>query len=247
MTGGGAFDASLAPGFYCGCGKEPYSVGGMNRVAVILSGCGVYDGAEIHESVLTLLALDRAGASYQCFAPDVDHAHVIDHRDGSEMPEKRNVLREAARIARGKIRPLSEAKPGDFDAVVLPGGFGAAKNLCSFAFDGENMEVLPELADFLRASQRAGLALGFACISPAIAAKLFGGQGLSFTIGNDAGTAKTLSQWGGSHQEREVTDIVVDESLRIATTPAYMYDARIADVAAGIEKWVQAVLRLAKQ
>lgn len=109
------------------------------------------------------------------------------------------------------------------------------------------MEVLPELADFLRESQRAGLALGFACISPAIAAKLFGGQGLNFTIGNDADTAKALSKWGGSHHEREVTDVVVDESLRIATTPAYMYDARVADVAAGIEKWAQEVLRLAQQ
>lgn len=217
----------------------------MKRAAVILSGCGVYDGAEIHESVFTLLALDKAGASYQCFAPDMEQAHVVDHLEGKEMDESRNVLREAARIARGKIRPLSEAKVEDYDVVLLPGGFGAAKNLCNFAFDAENLEVLPELVAFLKAAHEAGLGLGFSCIAPAIAAKVFGAEGLRFTIGNDTGTANVLSKWGGQHLNQAVDEALVDESLRVVTTPAYMYgEASISEVCAGIEKWVQATLEL---
>ncbi|MDQ8202342.1 isoprenoid biosynthesis glyoxalase ElbB [Pelagicoccus sp. SDUM812003] len=217
----------------------------MKRAAVILSGCGVFDGAEIHESVLSLLALDKAGASYQCFAPDVEQAHVVNHLTGEEMEESRNVLVEAARIARGKVKPLSEAKVEDFDLVMLPGGFGAAKNLCNFAFDAENLEALPELVEFLKSAHGKGLPIGFACIAPAIAARAFGSEGLAFTIGDDAGTAEALSKWGAAHQDRSVTEIVVDEKLKIVTTPAYMFgEARISDVASGLESWVKATLAL---
>ena len=103
------------------------------NILVILSGCGVYDGAEIHESVLTLLALARHGASVTIAAPNKDQMHVINHATGDVMSESRNVMVEAARIARGQITDLSEIQSGDYDAVFIPGGFGAAKNLCTFA------------------------------------------------------------------------------------------------------------------
>ncbi|EDY84349.1 DJ-1/PfpI family [Verrucomicrobiia bacterium DG1235] len=194
---------------------------------------------------MSLLALDRAAVSYQCFAPDVRQAHVVNHLTGEEMGESRNVMVEAARIARGNLKPLSEAKVDEFDLVLLPGGFGAAKNLCNFAFDAENLEALPELVEFLKAAHAAGLPIGFACIAPAIAARVFGEEGLSFTIGDDAGTASALSKWGARHEARSVTEVVVDEKLKIVTTPAYMFgDARISEVAAGLENWVKATVAL---
>lgn len=218
----------------------------MKRVAVILSGCGVYDGAEIREAVFTLLALDRVEAKVQCFAPDIEQAHVVNHLTGEPMKPGRNVLQESARIARGDIKPLAEIELSEFDAVLLPGGFGAAKNLCNFAYEGADMEVIPELASLLKSAHEAGKVLGFACIAPAIAAKVFGEDGVRFTIGNDEDTAETLSSFGGEHCDKEVTEIVVDEKLRIVTTPAYMYgDARLSDVYAGIENWVKAVIAMA--
>jgi enhancing lycopene biosynthesis protein 2 len=218
----------------------------MKKVAVLLSGCGVYDGAEIHESVLTLLALDEAGASVQCAAPDVRQHHVINHRTGEEAPgESRNVLVEAARIARGKIVPLSELDVESLDAIILPGGFGAAKNLCTFALEGTSATVQPEVADVLRRAHAAGKVLGFLCIAPAIAANLFGPRGVRFTIGNDPATARALSSWGGTHCDCPVTEAVTDPERRIVTSPGYMYDARISEVNAGIRRFVHAVLSLA--
>lgn len=215
----------------------------MPRIAVILSGCGVFDGAEIHESVLTLLALDQANAQYQCFAPDMEQRHVIDHRSGKPVEgQSRNVLEESARIARGDILPLDELNVEAFDGIVLPGGFGAAKNLCSFAIDGADMAVDASLADKLTAAQRQGKALAFACIAPAIAAKLFGPDGLRFTIGNDADTAKTLESFGGKHVDCPVDDIVTDDKLNIITSPAYMLAKRIGEAHAGITKLVNALL-----
>ena len=162
----------------------------MKRVVLILSGCGVYDGAEIHESVLTLLALDKAGAEVTTAAPDVDQFHVVNHQTGKVMEgESRSVLQESARIARGPVKRVADLKVEDYDAAVLPGGFGAAKNLCSFAVDGADCCVESSVADFLRRFHRAGHPIGFACISPAIAARIFGGDGVQLTIGNDADTA----------------------------------------------------------
>lgn len=215
----------------------------MKKLAVILSGCGVFDGAEIHESVLTLLAIDQAGAEYQCAAPDIDQTHVIDHLAGSPAKgETRNVLRESARIARGEIKALKEIDPNEFDAIVLPGGFGAAKNLCNFAFDAENLAVDEGLADFLNRARELGKPIGFACIAPAVAARLFGPSGLRFTIGTDPGTAQALAQWGGEHVDCAVDDIVIDESLNIVTTPAYMLAQRISEAHAGIAKMIDALL-----
>ena len=218
----------------------------MKKFAVILSGCGVFDGAEIHESVLALLAIDQAGARYQCAAPDIAQAHVIDHLAGAPTEgESRNVLRESARIARGEIIPLAELDPSAFDAIVLPGGFGAAKNLCNFAFDADNLDVEGELAVFLNRARELGKPIGFACIAPAIAAKLFGPGGLKFTIGNDAGTAQALAQWGGQHVDCPVDDIVIDETHNVVTTPAYMLAQRISEAHAGISKMIAALLERA--
>lgn len=217
----------------------------MKKVAVILSGCGVFDGAEIHESVLVLLALDRANAQIVCAAPDMPQAHVINHFTGKPANESRNVLVESARIARGKITPLSQLKVKDVDAVILPGGFGAAKNLCTFALAGEKFDIDKDVAQILQEIHRAGKPIGFVCIAPAIAAKLFGGEKVEFTIGNDPGTAKALQTSGAQHVPCTVYNVVVDRRLKIATTPAYMLAQRITEAEAGINKLVQAVLEMA--
>ena len=196
--------------------------------------------------MLTLLALDEAGAEVQCAAPDMPKHHVVNHLTGSPVEgEPRNVLVEAARIARGNIVPLSEIDATAFDAIILPGGFGAAKNLCSFAFEGAAATVQSEVEAVLRKAHAAGKVLGFLCIAPAIAARLFGGDGVRFTIGTDAPTAAALSSWGGTHCDCAVDGLVVDESLRIVSSPAYMLGTRISDVNTGIRRFVRAVLELA--
>ncbi|PAW76657.1 MAG: isoprenoid biosynthesis protein ElbB [Verrucomicrobia bacterium Tous-C9LFEB] len=218
----------------------------MKKIAVILSGCGVYDGAEIHESVLVLLALDRAGAQAVCAAPDCEQLHVINHASGEPVSaEKRFVLIESARIARGQIQAVRKLDVDAIDAVILPGGFGAAKNISNFAVKGEQATVNKEVAEFLISAQQAGKPIGFACIAPAIAAQLFGSQGVHFTIGNDATTAQALQKWGGQHINCAVDNIIVDTKLKIVTTPAYMLAGRITEAEAGINKMVAEVLKLA--
>ncbi len=218
----------------------------MKKVAVILSGCGVFDGAEIHESVLVLLALDRANAQVTCTAPDVSQHHVVNHLTQKPVPsESRNVLVESARIARGRITPLDQIKANEFDAVILPGGFGAAKNLCNFALAGENFEVNAEVARVLQEFHKAGKPIGFVCIAPAIGAKLFGPEKLEFTIGTDMGTAKALQGGGAQHVSCSVYNVVIDRKLKVVTTPAYMLAQRITEAEAGINKLVQAVLEMA--
>ena len=218
----------------------------MKRVAVLLSGCGVFDGAEIHESVLVLLALDRANARIICTAPDMPQRQVVNHVTKQVVPsETRNVLVESARIARGNIIPLSQLKVSDYDAVILPGGFGAAKNLCDFALAGENFTVAPAVAQALQAAHQAGKPIGFVCIAPAIAAKLFGAEKIEFTIGTDAGTARALEPSGAKHVTCNVYNVVIDRRLKIVSTPAYMLAQRISEAEAGISKLVQAVLELA--
>jgi enhancing lycopene biosynthesis protein 2 len=218
----------------------------MKTVAVILSGCGVFDGAEIHESVLILLALDRANARVVCAAPDVPQHHVINHLTQQPVSgETRNVLVESARIARGRIVPLSQLRPAEVDAIILPGGFGAAKNLCTFAVAGDGFRVDPEVSRVLQEAHKLGKPLGFACIAPAIAAGLFGVEKVELTIGNDAGTAKALQAKGAQHVNCTVHNIVVDRRLKIVTTPAYMLASRITEAEAGINKMVQAVLEMA--
>lgn len=216
----------------------------MTRVAVLLSGCGYLDGAEIHESVISLLALDRAGAQVECLAPDKPQRDVVDHRTGQPMPgQTRNVLAEAARIARGAIKDVAQARAEDYDAVIVPGGYGAAKNLSSFAVEGSDCRVDPGVERLLRAVHAAGKPIGLICIAPAIGARLF--PDVELTIGNDPGTAGALEEMGAHHKACPVEAWVCDERAKIVSCPAYMLGPGIKDVAAGIEGLVEAVLRLA--
>ncbi|TPG87339.1 isoprenoid biosynthesis glyoxalase ElbB [Pseudomonas mandelii] len=213
------------------------------KIAVILSGCGVYDGAEIHESVITLLRLDQRGAQVQCFAPNIAQLHVINHLTGEEMPESRNVLVESARIARGNIKDIREADVEDFDALIVPGGFGAAKNLSNFAVEGAGCTVQPEVLALAEAFAEAGKPVGLICISPALAAKIYG-PGVTCTIGNDADTAATMNKMGATHADCAVTDIVEDKARKLVSTPAYMLAQSISEAASGINKLVDRVLEL---
>ena len=214
------------------------------QVAVILSGCGVFDGAEINEVVLTLLRLEQQGAQYQCFAPDMAQHHVVNHITGEEMSETRNVLVEAARICRGAIKDVRELDVTAFDALILPGGFGVAKNLSDFAFKGAESRVQADVLAALKAFAAAGKPVGLECIAPALAAKVFG-AGVQCTIGNDADTAAALEASGAKHQACVVSDIVEDAQCKLVTTPAYMLAGSILEASQGINKLVDRVLALA--
>ncbi|MDY1037951.1 isoprenoid biosynthesis glyoxalase ElbB [Lelliottia sp. CFBP8978] len=215
----------------------------MKKVGIVLSGCGVYDGTEIHESVLTLLALAKQGAEVVCFAPDKNQVDVINHLTGEPMAETRNVLIESARITRGAVTPLAQANADELDALIVPGGFGAAKNLSSFASLGSECRVDPTLKDLVQRMHSAGKPLGFMCIAPAMLPKIFDFP-LRLTIGTDIDTAEVIEEMGGEHVPCPVDDIVVDEDNKIVTTPAYMLAQNIAEAAAGIEKLVDRVLVL---
>lgn len=217
----------------------------MSKVAVILSGCGFYDGAEINEAVLTLLCLEQQGASYQCFAPDREQMHVINHLTGEVVEsESRNVLVEAARIARGDIKAITEATVADFDALVVPGGFGAAKNLCDFAVSGADMNVQGDFLQLAQAFHQAAKPIGLICIAPVMAAAICG-EGTRCTIGNDADTAAAIAAMGGKHLECPVTEARVDADNKLVTTPAYMLAGSVSEAYAGISDCVQEVLALA--
>lgn len=216
------------------------------KIGVILAGCGVYDGAEIHEAVLTLLAIERAGAEAAIFAPNIPQAHVINHLTGEAAEETRNVLVEAARIARGKIADLAGFDAAAVDALILPGGFGAAKNLCDFAFKGPDCTVNPDVEKAIRAMRDAGKPIGALCIAPAILAKLFGGEGAKLTIGSDEGTAAALEKLGAIHCPTTHGEIVVDEGLKLVTSPCYMLDATVSQIADGAANTVAALLKLAE-
>jgi len=217
----------------------------MAHVAVVLAGCGFYDGAEINEAVLTLLALDQQGATYQCFAPDIEQLHVVNHLTGEVVAgETRNVLVEAARIARGKVQDLKEARVEDFDALLVPGGFGAAKNLCDFAVKGSAMTLQKDFLQFAQAMHRAGKPMGLICIAPTMAAQICG-AGVECTVGNDAETAAAIVAMGGKHVDCPVEKAVVDKRNKLVTTPAYMLANRIGEAAAGIGECVKNVLAMA--
>lgn len=215
------------------------------RIGVVLSGCGVYDGSEIHEAVLTLLAIDRSGAEAICMAPDMELAE-IDHLAGQPTGAKRNVLIESARIARGNIINITIVKADDLDAIIFPGGFGAAKNLCDFATKGAEASVQPEVARLLKEMAAAKKPIGAICIAPALIAAVLGKEyAPAITIGNDAGTAAAINATGSIHQNCPVRELVIDSKNRIVTTPAYMLAGCISEAAEGIEKAVKAVIALA--
>jgi enhancing lycopene biosynthesis protein 2 len=214
----------------------------MSVIGVLLSGCGKNDGSEIHEATLTLLFLDRACATIVCMAPDVDQYDVINHLTGSPSGEKRNVLVESARIARGDIKAVDDVQESDLDGLIIPGGFGAVKNLSDFAIKGEDATVQPDVHRLLNDMIAAKKPVGAICIAPATLAKAVSGKHPEVTIGNDTGVAGQIESMGGRHTECPVDMICVDEKNRIVTTPAYMLGPGIKDVAEGIEKLVNQVM-----
>jgi enhancing lycopene biosynthesis protein 2 len=217
------------------------------KVGVVLSGCGVYDGAEIHEAVVTLLTLGKAKAQVICMAPDITQLHVINHLKGEESTgESRNVIVESARITRGDVKDIKDITANDIDALIFPGGFGAAKNLCDFALKGKDCMVNQEVERLVREMYEAKKPMGFVCIAPVIAAKVLGEHGPMLTIGSDEGTAAAIEAMGGKHVAKQVDEIAVCEGTRIVSTPAYMLGPGISDVAAGIEKLVYKVLEMTK-
>lgn len=215
------------------------------KIGVILSGCGFQDGAEIHESVITLLALDRAGAEIVCMAPNVEQRKVVNHLNGEDMSEKRNVLIESARIARGEIKDIKEVNANDLDGLMLPGGFGAALNLSDFAINGPNSTVNDDVAKLVTAVFEQKKPIGAICIAPAVLAKILEKSGVKVTIGNDAGTAGAIEALGCKHENCATEAMVLDADNKIASAPAYMLGPNIAKVADGIEKTVAAVMNMA--
>ena len=214
----------------------------MKKIAVLLSGNGVFDGAEIHEATLTLYSIVKNGATYEIFAPNIEQHHVVNHITGEEMPEKRNVLIESARIARGKINDLASFSASDFDALILPGGFGAAKNLSSFAFDGADCKINLDVEKAIRAMIDQKKPIGALCIAPVIIAKLLGK--VELTIGQDKGTAEAVKKMGATHMETTHGEVVIDKKNKIVTTPCYMLDANIAQIGDGANIAVKTILDL---
>jgi enhancing lycopene biosynthesis protein 2 len=213
----------------------------MKKFAIVLSGCGVFDGAEIHEATLTMLAIKKLGAAYEIFAPDIKQHHVINHITGEEMDESRNVLIESARIARGFIKPLTAYQASDFDALIFPGGFGAAKNLSTVAFKGPEAEVNVDVAYAVNQTLEAKKPIGALCISPAFIAKIIGD--VKVTIGQDEGTAQAIEAMGAEHITTDHGDVVVDDEKLVFTTPCYMLEADITQIYDGAYNIVDAMLK----
>jgi enhancing lycopene biosynthesis protein 2 len=213
------------------------------KFAVVLSGSGVYDGSEIHEATLTMLAIMKQGGTYQCFAPDIYQHHVINHLTGEEMQERRNVLVESARIARGNVKPLSDFDGNEFDALIFPGGFGAAKNLSSVAFDGANATVNPYVEKVVKQMLDLGKPIGALCISPAFIARIIG-DFVEVTIGSDEGTASAINAMGGKHIKTTHGEVVIDKKYNVFTTPCYMLDATILDIEQGAMNVVKEMMKV---
>jgi enhancing lycopene biosynthesis protein 2 len=218
------------------------------RVGLILSGCGVQDGSEIQEATITLLELARAGAEAVCMAPDAPQVRVVDHLHGKEAAESRNMLRESARIARGSIRDIREVRAADLEALILPGGYGAATNLSDFASAGEACALQPDVERLLVEMHAAGKPIGAMCIAPPLVARALAKKGIRtrVTIGTDRGTAERVEKMGAEHVDCPAGEIVIDEANRIVSTPAYMLAQGIAEAAEGITKLVREVIRFAR-
>lgn len=213
----------------------------MKKFAIILAGCGVYDGAEIHEAVMSMFAVMKNGAEYQLFAPDIAQHHVVNHLTGTEMPETRNVLVESARIARGKIKPLTELDMRNFDAMLFPGGFGVAKNLCSFAFKGADCEVNPQVSKVVREAVSLRKPIGALCISPVLLAKILGD--VTITVGPDEQDAKQVKAMGANHIATKHAEVIIDTKHKLFSTPCYQLDSTIVQIAEGADNIVKAMLK----
>ena len=212
------------------------------KFAVVLSGCGNKDGAEIHESVMTLWAIHKHGAEYQCFAPNIPQHHVLNFITDEEMAEERNVLTESARIARGNIKDLADFNPAKYDAIIIPGGLGAAKNLSTYAFDGPNCKVNEDLSAAVRGMANLHKPIGALCISPVLVAKILGE--VEVTIGHDPTTIINLNRMGATHKETSHGEIVIDQANKIVTTPCYMLNARVDQIGDGAENVIKAILAM---
>ena len=218
------------------------------KIGVLLSGCGVNDGSEIHETVITMLALDRADVETHLMAPNIDQMHVINHYTGQEMDEFRNVLVESARIARGDIKDMAEVTGGDLDALIIPGGFGVAKNLSDYAMSGAECSINPDVYRLVSEMVLLKKPIGAICIAPTMMAKILAEQNRSatMTIGKDKSTAKDMQAMGSTHKECPVEEMVIDEENNIVTTPAYMDAKNISEAAEGIEKLVKQIILMVK-
>ncbi len=210
--------------------------------AIVLSGCGVFDGSEIHEAVMTMLAIDQHNCTYTIFAPDIDQMHVVNHLTKNVVNEKRNVLVESARIARGNIKPLSEYEHTDFDGIIFPGGFGAAKNLSTYAINGDKCHINSDVEKSIITTHKANKPIGALCISPVIIAKVLGN--IQVTIGSDKDTAESIEKMGAKHITTNREDVTVDKKNKIVTTPCYMVDSTIKNIHKGAFNLVKAMIEL---
>lgn len=214
------------------------------KVGVILAGCGVKDGSEIHEATLTLLALDRAGTEIYCYAPNLPQKDVINHNIGETMDETRNCLVEAARIARGPVKDIAMLDWSELDMVVFPGGFGSAKNLCDFAFKGPEVSVYPYVERVIKQGHELGKPMCFICIAPIMLGRVLGSKGVNMTLGNDATLAELVESWGAHHHNCSPESCVVDSKNKVVSTPAYMLGRSIKEIAVGIEKAINETVSL---
>lgn len=216
----------------------------MKKIAVILSGCGVFDGTEIQEAVLSLLAIEQNGASWHCFAPDIEQHHVINHLSGEPTSETRNVRVEASRIARGNVEDVANLNVEDYDAVLLPGGFGAAKNLSDFAINGTPIQIQQDVLKACQSFAKAEKPAGYMCIAPILIPQVYG-PGAKGTIGTDKSVAAAFNSMGGEHIDCPVSDFVLDQSRCLLSTPAYMLAGSVSDAASGINKMIAKLVDLA--
>jgi enhancing lycopene biosynthesis protein 2 len=215
------------------------------NIAVVLSGCGHLDGSEIHEAILTLLAISKSGATYQGLAPNRNQSHVVNHvtQEVDESSQSRNIMLESARLVRGDIIAIDQANIKNYDAVIFPGGFGAAKNLFDFAVKGDaSFTVQQDVIDFVDKAKEAGKPMGFICVSPVMMPKLF--NKVKMTIGTDEGVIGIVESLGAKHHMKNVDEICIDEKNKLVSTPAYMLGENIYDVSKGIDKLVNEVLKM---
>ena len=212
--------------------------------AIVLSGCGRADGSEIHETTCAMLAIDCLDATYQCFAPNINQAMVVNHITGNRIDEQRNVLVESARIARGNIKDLKDFNPKDFDAVVFPGGLGAVVNWCDFSQSGVSCKVETSVRKAIWDSYKSSLPIGAMCIAPVLIAKVLGSEGVKVTIGNDEKVIASITRTGAVHENKAAVEVCVDEIHKVVTTPAYMLANSIKEVCEGADNMIKALLKL---
>ncbi len=212
----------------------------MKKFAVVLCGCGHLDGSEIYEATMTLLAIDRNSCSYTIFAPDEDQYHVMNHLTKEVTQEKRNMMVEAARIARGEISDIKQYNPEDFDGLIFPGGFGAAKNLFTYAIDGVNAKVNPDIETAIKATYQMKKPIGALCIAPVLIAKILGD--ITITIGSDPAAIADVEKMGAHHINTLETEVISDKQNMIFSTPCYMLPATIANIADSADNLIRVIL-----